>query len=111
MLDTRNTIALEIEQLTTAPLLIVQTSPPEGTYVPAGPRNIGVRGLVPPGAKVTLNGKTFCTLWMPPFTLDVTDALKAGKNNIAVRVTSTTEGRPKMEGAVHLKARLVETIK
>ena len=36
---------------------MVQTSPPEGTVVPAGPRNIGVRGLVPPGAKVTLNGK------------------------------------------------------
>ena len=57
MLDTRNAIAREIEQLTTEPLLIVQTSPPEGTNVPAGPRNIGVRGLVQPGAKVTLNGK------------------------------------------------------
>jgi hypothetical protein len=57
MFDTRETIAREIEQLTTEPLLVVQTSPPEGTVVPAGPRNIGVRGLVPPGAKVTLNGK------------------------------------------------------
>jgi hypothetical protein len=26
--------------------------------VPAGPRNIGVRGLVQPGATVTINGKT-----------------------------------------------------
>ncbi len=57
MLDTRAAVAREIEQLTSEPLLIVQTSPPEGTVVPAGPRNIGVRGLVPPGAKVTLNGK------------------------------------------------------
>jgi len=57
MLDTRNAIAREIEKLTTKPLLIVQTSPPEGTVVPAGPRNIGVRGLVQAGAKVTLNGK------------------------------------------------------
>jgi len=57
MLDTRNAIAREIEQLTTEPLLIVQTSPLEGMNVPAGPRNIGVRGLVQPGAKVTLNGK------------------------------------------------------
>jgi hypothetical protein len=57
MLDTRYAIASEIEKLSREPLLIVQTSPPEGTVVPAGPRNIGVRGLVQPGAKVTLNGK------------------------------------------------------
>lgn len=57
MFDTRAAIAREIEQVTTEPLFVVQTSPPEGTVVPAGPRNIGVRGLVPPGAKVTLNGK------------------------------------------------------
>ncbi len=57
LLETRRAIAEEIEALQTEPLLIVQTSPPEGTVVPAGPRNIGVRGLVPPGATVTLNGK------------------------------------------------------
>jgi hypothetical protein len=57
MLDTRELIAREIETLQTEPLLVVQTSPPEGTVVPAGPRNIGIRGLVPPGAKVTINGK------------------------------------------------------
>jgi len=57
MLNTREAIAREIEELHTEPLLIVQTSPPEGTVVPAGPRNIGVRGIVQPGAKVTLNGK------------------------------------------------------
>ncbi|UCG47435.1 MAG: DUF4091 domain-containing protein [Phycisphaerales bacterium] len=57
MFDTRNAIAREILQLKTEPLLIIQTSPPEGTVVPAGPRNIGVRGLVQPGAKVTLNGR------------------------------------------------------
>ena len=57
MLDTRDAIAREIERLSTEPLLIVQTSPPEGTVVPSGPRNIGVRGLVQPGAEVSLNGK------------------------------------------------------
>ncbi len=57
MLETRRAIAEEIESLDAEPLLIVQTSPPEGTVVPAGPRNIGVRGLAPPGAKVTVNGK------------------------------------------------------
>ena len=57
ILNTREAIAREIEGLQIKPLLVVQTSPPEGTVVPAGPRNISVRGLVPPGAKVTLNGK------------------------------------------------------
>ncbi len=53
--------------------------------------------------QVTLNGKTFDTLWMPPFNLDVTDALKSGKNKIAVRVTSSTEGKPNLAGSVQLK--------
>lgn len=57
MINTRDTIAREIEQLKSGPLLVVQTSPPEGTVVPAGPINIGIRGLVRPGAKVTVNGK------------------------------------------------------
>lgn len=57
LLDTRRAIAEEIEALQAKPLLVVQTSPPEGTVVPAGPRNIGVRGLAPPGAKVLINGK------------------------------------------------------
>lgn len=57
MLDTRRAIAEEIETLRTDPRLIVQTSPPEGTVVPAGPRAVNVRGLAPPGAKVTVNGE------------------------------------------------------
>ena len=61
-------------------------------------------------AQVTLNGKTFDTLWMPPFTLDVTDALKAAQNKIAVRVTSTTKGKPKMGEAVQLKTRSIKTL-
>lgn len=55
LLATRRTIAEEIESLRTAPLLVVQTSPPEGTAIPAGPRMINVRGLVAPGAKVFMD--------------------------------------------------------
>jgi len=58
MIETRAAVAREIEQLTSEPLLIVQTSPPEGTFVPAGPRNIGVRGLVRPGAMVMIDGRS-----------------------------------------------------
>lgn len=57
LFDTRRTIAGEIEALTRDPALVVQTSPPEGTVVPAGPRAINVRGLAPPGARVTVNGE------------------------------------------------------
>jgi len=62
-------------------------------------------------AQVTLNGRTYDTLWMPPFTLDVTDALKSGQNRIAVRITSTTEGKPKLGGAVQLKTVAREVVK
>jgi len=55
MLDTRRAIAEEIEALEAEPFLYVQTSPPEGTVFPEGPRNLGIRGLVSPGAKVTIN--------------------------------------------------------
>jgi hypothetical protein len=57
LLTTRDLIAREIEHLKTKPLLVVQTSPAEGTFVPAGLRHIGIRGLVRPGAKVSINGK------------------------------------------------------
>jgi hypothetical protein len=57
MLATRRAIAKEIESLQGEPLLAVQTSPPEGTVVPAGPRMIILRGLTAPGATVTVNGK------------------------------------------------------
>jgi hypothetical protein len=57
LLATRQAIAEEIQALDTPPRLVVQTSPPEGTAVPAGPRAVNVRGLAPPGAKVTVNGE------------------------------------------------------
>ncbi len=54
-------------------------------------------------AKVTLNGKPYDTLWMPPFALDVTDAVKPGGNTLKVMVTSTSKGPPKLGKAVQLK--------
>ena len=58
MLQTRRAIVEEIEAIASQPRLVVQTSPPEGTVVPAGPRAVNLRGLAPPGAKVTVNGQT-----------------------------------------------------
>jgi hypothetical protein len=62
LLDTRETIANEIEALSAEPLLFVQTSPPEGSEVPGAPRMINVYGLTDPGAKVLLNGNELTTV-------------------------------------------------
>jgi hypothetical protein len=40
-------------------------------------------------ATVTLNGKKLRTLWTPPYSLDITSALKTGKNTLQIEVTST----------------------
>ena len=60
-------------------------------------------GKVEVMAKVTLNGKSFDTLWMPPFELDVTDSIKPGKNTLKVLVTSTIKGQPKLGKTVQFK--------
>ncbi len=56
LLDTRREIAEEIECLGDDFYLYVQTSPADRAVFPHGPRNLGIRGLVPPGAVVTVNG-------------------------------------------------------
>ncbi len=57
MLETRKTIAREIEALKSQPMLFVQTTPEEGTAIPFGPRHLIIRGLTTPGAKVSINGE------------------------------------------------------
>ena len=39
-------------------------------------------------AEVSVNGKTIGTLWNPPFTLDITDAVHPGKNTLEVKVAN-----------------------
>jgi len=46
-------------------------------------------GTVEMIAVVRLNGKKLRTLWTPPYSLDITEALKPGKNELQVEVTST----------------------
>ena len=59
-------------------------------------------GKVEVMAKITLNGKTYDTLWMPPFILDVTDTVKLGDNKLQVVITSTTKGKPRLGKVVQL---------
>jgi len=61
-------------------------------------------------AKVTLNGIAFDMLWMPPFTLDVSDALRSGKNTLQVLVTSTSKGQPALGKVVQLKTTIRKTV-
>ena len=57
MLATRRAVAKEIEALQGEPLLVLQSSPPEGTVVPAGPRMIILRGLTTPGTRAVVDGE------------------------------------------------------
>jgi hypothetical protein len=51
-------------------------------------------GRVREFAQVTLNGKTLPEiLWKPPFTLEVTPALKSGWNTIEIKVTNLWPNR------------------
>ena len=44
-------------------------------------------------AEVRLNGRDLGTLWKPPFRVDVTDVLKAGSNELQVKVTNLWPNR------------------
>ena len=68
-----------------------------------GQRVILDLGQVNVMAKVKLNDKVYDTLWMPPFTLDVSDSVKPGENRLQVQVTSTSTGQPTLGSAVRLK--------
>ena len=45
-------------------------------------------GQVAVMARVTLNGQDMGILWKPPFKMDVTSKLKAGRNNLSIQVTN-----------------------
>ncbi|MDR1674911.1 MAG: hypothetical protein LBR86_00335 [Tannerella sp.] len=44
-------------------------------------------------AEVTLNGKTFPTLWKPPYCLDITEAVRTGENTLLVKITNLWPNR------------------
>lgn len=50
-------------------------------------------GEVNIAAKVFLNETEMATLWMPPFTLDITEQAKKGENNLRIEVTNTWTNR------------------
>jgi hypothetical protein len=88
LLATRRAIAEEIEALVQSPLLYVQTEPPEGTIIPAGPRLIQVRGVCEPGARVTINGSP-----VGEVTADGQFAAACFLSDATVTVASTRNGK------------------
>lgn len=50
-------------------------------------------GQVEALATVTVNGKVFPTLWKYPYRLDITPALRKGRNEIAIEVTNSWHNR------------------
>jgi len=56
LLAAREQAAGEVEAIAAGRYLYVQTDPPDGSDVPAGPRVILIRGVADPGADITVNG-------------------------------------------------------
>jgi hypothetical protein len=67
-------------------------------------------GRVDMVAEVTLNGKKLRTLWTPPYRLDITHALKAGKNTLQIEVTSTWFNRLSYDAGLPEEQRKTWTI-
>jgi hypothetical protein len=59
----------------------------------SGKRMVLDLGEVRDLAEVLVNGKSAGVVWTPPYKVDVTDALKAGANQIEIRVTNEWTNR------------------
>jgi hypothetical protein len=66
-------------------------TPPD--FVPGQNRVEIDLGQVEKIATVSINGRTFATLWKPPFRVDITDALSSGDNALEVHVTNLWPNR------------------
>ncbi len=63
-------------------------------------------GVVKELARLRLNGKDMGVLWKPPFTVDVTSALRPGRNDLEVQVTNLWPNRLIGDAALPVEKRL-----
>ncbi|MGN7514807.1 MAG: glycosyl hydrolase [Allomuricauda sp.] len=60
-------------------------------------------------AEVIINGKKIGTLWKTPFTIDITDAVQVGENNLEVKVTNVWANRLIRDAQPEVKERITYT--
>jgi hypothetical protein len=66
----------------------------EQSWIASGNRRVMLDlGAVNDLAEVVVNGKPVATAWKPPYRVDVTGALRAGANNIEIKVTNQWTNR------------------
>jgi hypothetical protein len=70
-----------------------QTMPAPGSWFGKGDRIWLDLGNVRDIAEISINGKPFGTLWKPPYRIDVTNAIKAGPNQLEIKVTNQWSNR------------------
>ena len=59
----------------------------------AGARTLLDLGTVADLAEVVVNGRSLGLLWKPPYRIDVTEALRAGRNELAITITNQWTNR------------------
>jgi hypothetical protein len=62
-------------------------------WIAPGPRVMLDLGAVNDLAEVTVNGTPVATAWKPPYRVDVTSALRAGANDVQIKVTNEWTNR------------------
>lgn len=73
--------------------IYTQTLTVTAAQLKSGKRMVLDLGSVRDLAEVLVNGKSVGVVWAPPYKVDVTDALKAGANQIEIRVTNEWTNR------------------
>jgi (4-O-methyl)-D-glucuronate---lignin esterase len=62
-------------------------------WIASGSRTMLDLGAVNDLAEVVVNGRSLATVWKPPYRVDVTGALRAGANNVQIKVTNEWTNR------------------
>jgi hypothetical protein len=76
----------------------------------AGSKTLLDLGRVADTAEVLINGRSLGILWKPPYRIDVTGTLRAGRNEITIRVTNQWTNRILGDRVVPAERRVLSTV-